>query len=165
MTPVRMSEVPSWDRTRKESQVSAGTLPSRAPRWKQPWLWPSMLPCALSRWGPGAEPSVVLDLKGPLRVEPLGPDAVLGLGVGEVPRLEVGEAHADGDLPVDRDDAAAARAQDQHRGGVGGGLAVGGRVEHRAGLDPAVQRQVVDVAVGVGGRLLAGVVAAGGVGA
>jgi hypothetical protein len=52
MMPVRMSEVPSWDRTTNESQVSAGTLPSRATRWKQPWLWPSRSPFPFSRWVP-----------------------------------------------------------------------------------------------------------------
>jgi hypothetical protein len=76
------------------------------------------------------------------------------LGVGEVPGLEVLEAGPDGELPVERDDPAAARTQDQHLRGVAGDLAVGRVVEHRAGLDPAVEGQVVDVAVGVGGRVV-----------
>src|SRR4029434_10102590 len=78
-------------------------------------------------------------------------------------------AGPDLDLPVDGDDAAAARTQDQHLRGVAGDLAVGRVVEHRAGLNPAVQGQVVDVAVGVGvlvvgRRGVGGVVGRGGVG-
>ena len=52
MMPVRMSEVPSCDSTTNELQVSAGTLPLRATRWKQPWLWPWRLPSPLRRWVP-----------------------------------------------------------------------------------------------------------------
>jgi hypothetical protein len=97
--PVRTSEVPSWDMTTKELQVSAGTLPSRATRWKQAWLWP---------WTP------------PLR-QPLEPTPYSDLGRRRAGR-EVLEAGPDGELPVERDDAAAARTLDQHLRVVAGNL-------------------------------------------
>src|SRR4029453_12233768 len=119
--------------------------------------------------GDPLDAGVVVALEVAVAVQALGALAVLGLGVGEEPGLEVLEAGPDLDLPVDGDDAAAARTQDQHLRGVAGDLAVGRVVEHRAGLNPAVQGQVVDVAVGVGvlvvgRRGVGGVVGRGGVG-
>src|SRR5215218_11157550 len=115
--------------------------------------------------GDALDAGVVVAVEEAVLVQPLGPLAVLGRGVREGPRAEVGEAGPELDLGVERDDAAAARPQDQHLRRGRGDLAVGGVVEHGAGLDPAVEGQVVDVAVGIGGRVLAVTgVGAGGVG-
>src|SRR5215211_2138104 len=114
--------------------------------------------------GDPLEAAVVVALEVAVPVQPLGPEAVLGLRVGEEPGREVLEAGPDGDLLVERDDAAAARTLDQHLRGVAGDLAVGDRVEHGAGLDAAVEGQVVDVAVLVGGRVLGAVLGGRGCG-